>query len=99
MSTHSKSFLCKYCNAMKKIRADYFHKPCRDCLSYGKSFPFYLLMLQQAKIDDLQHEIEGLRLTVQGFYRWAAEELEPLLQRLASEDVSPIFQKARSLST
>jgi len=98
MTTHAKSGLCSICSIFKQQRREYFKSPCPDCRSYGRSFNFYVLLRMKAQLNDMQQEIDSLRLSVQGFYRWVACDLKPLLESVDQDKLQPVFQKAHELA-
>lgn len=98
MTTHAKSYLCKYCQDLKGLRAQYFKMPCTDCRSYCKSFNLWLLCQYQVKLDDQAREISAVREIVLNLYRWLAEDLKPNLEIKTGLDLSAEFSKATEVT-
>lgn len=98
MTTHAKSYLCKYCQDLKTLRAQFFKMPCTDCRSYAKSFNLWLLCQYALKLDDQAREIDAVRNIAIGIYRWLAEDLQPALEAKLGQPLDAEFQKAKALS-
>ena len=94
MATHYKTSICATCQSLRPIMREYFKKPCRDCQSYGKTFPMYMVIQLKQRNDDLQREIGGLRMTIQGLYRWLVEDLKPDLELKLDTDLTQSFNRA-----
>ncbi len=94
MATHAKCYLCKYCQDLKGLRAQFFKMPCTDCRSYAKSFNLWLMCQYQLKLDDMRNEIGAVRTIVMNMYRWMAEDLKPNLEKKTGLDLSAEFSKA-----
>lgn len=94
MSTHAKSYLCKYCQDLKTLRVQYLKMPCADCRSYAKTFSMWLLCQYQLKLDDMSNEIMSVRMISIGMYRWLVDDLKPSLEEKTKLDLSKEFAKA-----
>lgn len=98
MTSHAKSYLCKYCQDLKALRAQYFKMPCTDCRSYAKSFNLWLLCQYQLKLDDQAREITAVRQIVLNLYRWLAEDLKESLEEICEQNLSAAFAKATEVT-